>query len=150
MTALMYLSVLALLGCAVIPTGYARQNPALWKIARMNEEGKTAIESNDLPALLSMYDDNVLILPNGYSGFVGKDKFEETMNWVAYVGTMEYDIKYLDYSNQANGRVLEIKESVIKSKTGDVLFNGKTLQIWSLNRYTGEWKIILEMYNTSV
>jgi ketosteroid isomerase-like protein len=149
MTALMYLSVLALLGCAVIPTGYARINPALQNIAKINQMAKDAAESHDLQAYLNMYSEDVLMLPNGYPGFVGKYALEKSFSWIPYVGTVEYDIKYLDYSNPANGRALEIKEFVIKNKRGQVMFMGKALQIWSLDRSTGDWKIILEMYNNS-
>ncbi|XP_022102601.1 uncharacterized protein LOC110985697 [Acanthaster planci] len=148
MSSLIYLGVLLLLGCSLITTGHARLNPALRGIVQMNQQYKTALESDDKASILAMYVPDVLVLPEGYPGYVGKEKLGNNMNWISYVGTVEYDIKYLDFLNGNNVRVLELKTSTVKDKQGNIMFKGKTLLFWAWNSKTGVWQIMLEMFNS--
>ncbi|XP_022102603.1 uncharacterized protein LOC110985699 [Acanthaster planci] len=145
MSTLIYLGVLLLAGCFLIPTGQAGLNPDLRDIPRLNWQYKTALESNDIDSILELYADNALILPNGHPGFVGKNKLASSLRSLPSVGTMEFNIRYLDFINWNNGLVLELISHTAWDDQGNVIFKGKTLLLW---KWTGTWKIVLRMINS--
>ncbi|XP_038056691.1 uncharacterized protein LOC119728501 [Patiria miniata] len=145
--------VVLLVACALVPCHDARSiaylQQGLQKIRAQNAKYMDAVAANNIDAILELYTDNCLYMPQNHPATIGKEGMRSHLGWVAYAEKIEYEIQYLDYLNTNTGEALEWKTITVYAKTGDVLFEGKTLIIWTFDSATNNFKVGLEMYNSN-
>jgi len=134
--------------CLLIAVGFAHSAPPITGIAavrKLDEKYRAALLSNNIDDVLSLYDDNVIMMPDGYPAFKGKQALAPSLSWVNAVASVRGEIGGIAYLDKEHRLILQRKTSTVIDKDGNTMFDGKTLLIWI--KTSDGYKISLEMYN---
>jgi uncharacterized protein (TIGR02246 family) len=110
-----------------------------------------AAKSGNVDALVSMYTNDAMILPDGKEAVSGKDAIRTFFTeWLAQKGKI-VDQTFENINSLQEGGLLidSTRFSGVLSKDGkDIPFSGKRLVVWK-REFQGPWKILRDTWNKS-
>ncbi|XP_038057962.1 uncharacterized protein LOC119729765 [Patiria miniata] len=119
-------------------------HPAVDEIVELGEELGECLMYKDKDCLLSMYADDVLVVPDGHAAYEGIENVEQNLGWLEYVDVIKHPAEHIEPLGPSGDYVLEVhaQDSILPDGSHK---KGKTTLIWK--RIDGEFYVIFQMSN---
>ena len=133
-------TVAALAGSAIA------QSPQRVAIEAANKQFSAAVAKKDVAAIVALYTDDAIVLPQGFEMVRGKEAIKGLFEGLLASGVSGITLTTLEvesFGDTAN----EVAQFELKGPDGKVVDKGKSLVVWK--KVKGEWRMHRDIFNSS-